>query len=486
MTSTIPPMRGAGEVPQLPRDRTPSGTSQHKLPQLPPPVRVTTAPPRSTTIPPLPKAASASGTPAPQLLQRPTQATLPPPVRSSRPSAPPPLPFPAPVRTAPPMVAPVAAPFEPQPQPVEVKRSPTLDHTGDVVEADDWFEPSRLVDRVEDEAWLGTQQTPKLSAQTPLWKKLILPAAAFIVLGMMIGGFVAYNNRKTNHVTAPPRVAVAAPATPKPQADVAAPLAPAPEPANAATATAGATQPEPPPPPIVTAAPAPAPVAAPAAPAPVQVAVAEPAVVHEVQTTRGIVKLVDVRIDSAPSGATVMLVDNGKTSFLGTTPVSASVDPARAYDVIFTLSGHATQMAHFDPNKTRRVDLLFAKGSSQIAQAKAAPAPAPSHHSSHATAHVKSIGSLAEPSFDRPAETPAPAHKAEPGGDGTLMVSSKPPCEIYVDGKPTGLTTPQRSIALSAGAHKITFVNSAESVNKTVAVSVRAGQPTKLIQNFMQ
>jgi hypothetical protein len=65
------------------------------------------------------------------------------------------------------------------------------------------------------------------------------------------------------------------------------------------------------------------------------------------------------------------------------------------------------------------------------------------------------------------------------------MVSSKPPCEIVVDGAHTGLMTPQRSIPLAAGTHKITFINAAEHVNKTVAVSIKSDQATKLIQNFM-
>jgi hypothetical protein len=72
------------------------------------------------------------------------------------------------------------------------------------------------------------------------------------------------------------------------------------------------------------------------------------------------------------------------------------------------------------------------------------------------------------------------------GGSGTLMVSSKPPCEIWIDGKSTGLTTPQRAIPLSAGSHKVTFVNSSSNIHKTVPVAIKADQPTKLIQNLMQ
>ncbi len=65
------------------------------------------------------------------------------------------------------------------------------------------------------------------------------------------------------------------------------------------------------------------------------------------------------------------------------------------------------------------------------------------------------------------------------------MVSTKPPCEILIDGKATGLRTPQRALPLSAGAHKITFVNAAEHVNKTVAVSITADHTTKLIKDLL-
>jgi hypothetical protein len=66
------------------------------------------------------------------------------------------------------------------------------------------------------------------------------------------------------------------------------------------------------------------------------------------------------------------------------------------------------------------------------------------------------------------------------------MISSKPPCEIVVDGKPTGLTTPQREISLPAGPHKITLVNKAERIDKTISVQITAEQPTKVIQDLMK
>jgi len=64
------------------------------------------------------------------------------------------------------------------------------------------------------------------------------------------------------------------------------------------------------------------------------------------------------------------------------------------------------------------------------------------------------------------------------------MISSKPPCEIYVDGAPTGLTTPQRSIKLPTGRHKVTLVNKSANIKKTIPITI-SDRPTKVIKDFM-
>ncbi len=460
MTATIPPMRGAGEVAPLPRHRTPSGTAQHQLPNVPPPVRMSTAQPvRNTTIPPIARVPSIP----PQRASKP----LPPPTR----------------QMLPPPNAPVAAPHE--------MRAP-LDAPGDAIAADHWFEASRAADKIELEQFPPTGtlavERPR-RASVAMIKKLIAPTVALAIVGIMVGGYFAFNGEGGKKHQASKPVATAPAPAPAPEQIVA--PAPSPESSNAATASAGGAQPQPPtkeeakPPvaepapipaaaaPVPAAAPAPVPVAAPApvpaaAPAPVPAAAPAPAsddpvTVHEVQTTRGVVRLVDVRLDSKPAGATVMLVDNGKTSFLGTTPVAASLDPSRSYDVIFTLEGHPTQMQHLDPTKTHHIEIALGK--------------AEHHHHAAAATPAKST-----PIADPFSAAPAPA----PAANGTLMVSSKPPCELVIDGKPTGLSTPQKAIPLPAGAHQVTFVNSAENINKTVSVSITASQPTKLIENLQK
>jgi hypothetical protein len=574
MTSTIAPT--AAEIAPLPRNRAPTGTSQHVVDKQ---VRMTTAPPRTNTIPPLPQARGAKAQPLPDRASRPSPHAVPPPRPSSqavpppRPSQPPegaaaprtarasqqmpavrapdaaarprrPSPSPdararaaspspdalararaaspppdalararaaspspetiaaaqqlpraaspdvaraatppAPrrttgtqratgaQRTTPPKTSPVAAPFE-QPHPMiaiaQQARLSTIDRTGDVVSAENWFEASRAVEKV-DETWVGTHPGERRTSAAATAKKVLVPLVALAVVGFGVGYLVfhsAAGHKKpaphTAHVTAP------APVAAPPSAAAAAVAAPAPAAAPAAT---------------------PAPATPSVPPAGVKAIADSSPVVQEVHIAHGVVKLVDIRINSSPAGATVMLVDNGKTTLLGTTPVAASVDPSRSYDVVLTLEGRPTQMTHFDPAKTQRLDVTLAKAA-PVAKAAPAVRAAPAQHAEtpHRAPAKKAAsapaGGLVDPGFDAPKAEVGKADKAE-GGNGTLMVSSKPPCNIWIDGNDTGLTTPQRSISLAAGMHKVTFVNTAENITKTVTVKITADQSTKLIQDLM-
>ena len=465
-------LRGAGDIAPLPRAA--SGTQSNV-----PPVRMMAGQPRMSTIPPLPNRAgralppprpssqqrAAEGTPAPELFSG-TGATLPP--------LPPRV---VPVLPAPPIVA-VAPP-----------PAPVLPAVIDQTNGDSWFESTREANKIEieaaDETWSVSSGTMAVPRQTlgSMLGKLALPGALLAVGAVMLGGYFAFSGEGGKH-HATPALAAAAPArapapTPAPAAVAAvAPTAPAPAETAPAAAVAPAAAPLETTPAPVAAVAAPA---APAAPAPAVAAIAAPAGAH----------LISVRFDSQPTGATVMLVDGGKTSFLGTAPVDASVDTSRAYDVVFTLDGHPTQVQHLDANATQHVTAMLAGHAPAPAVAAIAPAPTPApapaaplappvpvHHH-----HVASAAPLT------PAPAPAPAAPVTAKaatGKGTLMVSSKPPCDIVIDGHPTGLTTPQRAIPLSAGAHKVTLVNTSENLTKTVSVTIDPSTPTKVIQNFLK
>jgi PEGA domain len=83
-----------------------------------------------------------------------------------------------------------------------------------------------------------------------------------------------------------------------------------------------------------------------------------------------------------------------------------------------------------------------------------------------------------DPSSDQPTSPPASSEK------GTLMIGSKPPCDIYIDGAATGLKTPQRAIELPPGTHRVTLINTELSIKKNFTVKITAGKSTRAIHDL--
>lgn len=477
----VPPIPAVAEVAPLPPSRAPHATSQQRV-APPPAVRMSTADPDlARTIPPL-SAPSAAPPPSPHVrVSQQVSAVAQP--REHSDVTPLPLPrtddSPLPVAwsTSPPATAPVAAPFDaPSRRAPAAPREPVVARS--VPQPVSWFDSGRLkkADRTEGTAIVSRQDGDGLL------KKLIVPMILAICIGVAVGGYLAMNVRDGKKT----QDGIAVAGVPSPDTRVAMPVSPAEEPAPAAQAEpAGVPADSDSIVPAATAAALAgnevAPVPAPAVDAQPEAAsgdaVAAAPAVREVQTVRGVVKLVDVRIDSDPPGATVMLVDGGKTSFLGSTPLATSLDPSRAYDVIFSLPGRPTKMVSLDPASTSRLDVTLGRAKAERAAKRKSRGSSDRSLAAAVEAPSEKQAASAEKAV---AET-----KAEPVGEGTLMVNSKPPCEILIDGKPTGLTTPQRSITLPAGRHEITFVNASAGIRKTVSVKITAGQVTRLIQDLM-
>jgi hypothetical protein len=178
-----------------------------------------------------------------------------------------------------------------------------------------WIPPDEPLARARGE---GTLQLRRPSELRVVIGKLVLPVVLLVTAGVAIGAYFALG------VTDPEPLSVAS-TTP-----TAAPPA-----ANA--------QPAPP-----AASAQPAPPAASAQPAPP----AEPAALPA---------LVDVRIDSAPRGATVTLVDRGRSQFVGTTPVNVAVDPSREYELMFSYPNKPVHVERLDARTTRRVAVAIGK-----------------------------------------------------------------------------------------------------------------------------
>lgn len=492
MTGTVPTMKVAADVAPLPRTRAPASTGNHPLP---PPVRMGTAPqPRGTTIPPLAKRTG-------------------------------------PAATTPPASAPVAAPFEVQgPSPFISPPAPPSRfavHSQAALQVPP-VEPTKhsqaelpvprkhelFVDA--DATMLGRlDDTARTRADNiALAKKLVLPAIACIAAGIGLGFYVNSTKAKPKAATAQtaPAPTTAAPSPNAPATEtVRHPVARSVESQNSATSTAGGEQPEPP--------------TKEEQAAQVAAVVAEEgsltndapaaavAAVRDVQTAKGVVSFKDVRIDTDPQGASITLVDGGKQFPLGSTPLSTSLDSSREYDVIIELAGRPSQMVHLVPSATARLDISLGKKSRAAAPATvdaprskiaedvkleaeaektaAKPAKAEKVAKSETDDAKKATKSsrtdLADNKSDAKISTPATgSEQAAATGNGTLMISSKPPCEIHIDGTPTGLTTPQKSIELSPGKHKITFVNAEQNIKTSFNVMIKAGEPTKLIKDLMK
>jgi hypothetical protein len=310
--------------------------------------------------------------------------------------------------------------------------------------------------------------------------KVILPIVLLVVAGIAMAGYVVFRGEtsKTASQTMPATATAPWAAMPVPSRAVgpASAAMPAPETATANPMPAVA-EPVPGEPtrapleavPAVNVGPAPATTLAPSGQPAAAGSRAPPA---SAATVVPAATLVDVRIDSTPSGAQVLLVDRGKPQFVGSTPVNATVDGSREYDLVFTYPNRPTQVEHLDARTIRRVAIVLG---ARVSKAKATRGG--SRRAEKARAESAPVSPIKKPG--KPAAEPV-------AGEGTLMISSKPPCGIVIDGKPTGLMTPQISIPLSAGSHTVTLVNPEKDIEKTVSVRIAPNTTEKIIEDLME
>jgi hypothetical protein len=81
-------------------------------------------------------------------------------------------------------------------------------------------------------------------------------------------------------------------------------------------------------------------------------------------------------------------------------------------------------------------------------------------------------------------EKQAAEKSSAPAGDGYLRLGSKPWTNITVDGKETGLHTPQTHLKLASGTHRITLINPQFSIKETFSVEIKAGETETVIKDL--
>jgi hypothetical protein len=197
---------------------------------------------------------------------------------------------------------------------------------------------------------------------------------------------------------------------------------------------------------------------------------------HTVQVLRGQAQRVVLKLDamqvtgkltSEPPGARVTLVVDGEKRVLGVTPVDVSLDPRKRYEAVFRREGYAAASRPIPITGAEQVQVavvLERAGKLAGGEARAAPRRA------------RAAKAAAEP--------PAAEEPAAPVGEGTLGLMSKPPCRIFIDGRDTGLKTPQAEIKLNAGRHRVTLINDEFGLKESFVVEIQPGETMKAIKDL--
>lgn len=129
-----------------------------------------------------------------------------------------------------------------------------------------------------------------------------------------------------------------------------------------------------------------------------------------------------------------------------------------------------------------RVEARAAVPPTVVIPLPAEPAVAPADE---ADEHVDDADEIEMPAHDIAPAVAAPAGPATPAAThGTLMIGSKPPCRILVDGKDTGLTTPNRSVRVPAGRRTITLVNDDLGIRHSETLTITGGRKAKMIRDL--
>jgi eukaryotic-like serine/threonine-protein kinase len=185
--------------------------------------------------------------------------------------------------------------------------------------------------------------------------------------------------------------------------------------------------------------------------------------------------------ESAPPGATVSLIIDGKRQAVGPSPARAPLDPRNGYQVLFEKPGYRSvnRPIAFSGALEEHIVVELEKVSAQAPPPSPPPRPAPSEPRPRRTGR-DGAGESSAPS--EPVSDDAGDARARP--QGVLVLGSKPPCDIAIDGGTTGLHTPQKEIKLPVGRHRITLTNAEFGINETFTVDIKADAPEKLIKDY--
>jgi hypothetical protein len=217
---------------------------------------------------------------------------------------------------------------------------------------------------------------------------------------------------------------------------------------------------------------------------------------EQVAVEKGKAKKINIKLDattltasfvSTPPGAKVTLVSPDGSKETGTTPTDWKVDPGKQYQAVFEKDGYATAQKDFDP----AVESQAAGGGPTFTvavvmdKAQMANNPTPQQPVQKIVRQNPIHHDPVQPK-DPVQKDPTPVKDppVEAAGTGFLSIGAKPQCKIFIDGKDTGLSTPQRGYEVKSGPHRVTLVNNEFNIKESVAVDVKPGETAKVIKDF--
>ena len=180
-------------------------------------------------------------------------------------------------------------------------------------------------------------------------------------------------------------------------------------------------------------------------------------------------------------GAKAYLVNGTNRKEVPQFPMAIEFDPNEKWELQGTKDGFDDyrERINFDDGQAEKTFTvtLSPKGSAAAAAPRApAPpvafAPPVAKEPAPPTAKAAAKEPTAAPEPAKEAKKDAPAAAA---GDTALKINSLPASSIVLDGKPIGVT-PQLHVPVTPGTHTILFVNSEQSLKKTISVEVKAGE----------
>ncbi|HMG20363.1 MAG TPA: hypothetical protein VK607_03565, partial [Kofleriaceae bacterium] len=194
--------------------------------------------------------------------------------------------------------------------------------------------------------------------------------------------------------------------------------------------------------------------------------------------------------ESTPPGATVSLIIDGKRQAVGPAPARAPLDPRSAYQVLFEKPGYVSVnrpiafSGALEEHVVVNLEKVAPPASPPTPPRAPAPEPRPRRGNRSAPDRASDASGGESPSSSVPDETAEPRPAEPRGKQGVLVLGSKPPCDIAIDGTATGMHTPQKELKLSVGRHRITLTNAEFGISETFSVDIKADAPEKLIKDY--